>query len=66
METPKIKYHRHTYRTQRAKAFWKQVAADYNAGISATDIAARYINPATGKQYTREHIYWILNKFKSL
>lgn len=66
MDTPTITYHGYKRRTERAKAFWLQVAADYNAGISAKEIAARYINPDTGRQYTREHIYLILRKFRAI
>jgi hypothetical protein len=44
--------------------FWLKVAADYNAGMTAKDIAVKYLNPATKKTYTREHIYWILKKLQ--
>jgi hypothetical protein len=44
---------------------WLRVATDFNGGMRAKDIAKRYTNPKTGKPYTREHIYWILNKLKT-
>lgn len=31
---------------------------DYKNGMDTTQIAARYINPATGKPYTRTMIYF--------
>ena len=43
-----------------------QVAADFNAGIPAAEIANRYRNPMTGQNYSRTHIYWILKKVKQL
>jgi hypothetical protein len=63
---PKVQYQKHSNRKQRAREFWLQVAADYNAGMSAATIAQRYANPDTGKKYTREHIYWILRKVATL
>ncbi|MFA5768331.1 MAG: hypothetical protein WC871_02185 [Bacteroidales bacterium] len=62
----KVTYQRHQQRTQRATDFWLQVAADYNAGMSAAQIADRYVNPKTGQPYTRQHIYWILRKVSNL
>lgn len=61
-----IKYQKHDKRKTRAQAFWGQVVGEYNGGKSAQDIASSYINPATGKNYTRAHIYWILQKMKKL
>lgn len=60
----KVKYQRHEKRTNRAHAFWRQVLKDYNGGKSAQLIADFYINPKTGKNYTRAHIYWVLSKIK--
>lgn len=60
----KIKYQGHTKRTNRAQAFWRQVVKDFNSGRSAQFIAKYYVNPKTGKNYTRAHIYWILEKMK--
>jgi hypothetical protein len=57
-----IKYHKHERRKQRAQAFWRQIVREYNSGKSAQSIAEAYINPKTGKNYTRAHIYWILKK----
>ncbi len=43
---------------------WLRMATDYNGGMSAADIARRYTNPQTGKQYTREHVYLVLKKLQ--
>lgn len=61
-----VKYQKHEKRVERAKAFWRQVVKEYNKGKSAQSIAESYINPATGKYYTRAHIYWILQKMRDL
>jgi len=61
-----IKYQKHDKRKNRAQAFWRQVTEEYNGGKSAQDIVNSYINPSTGKNYTRAHIYWILQKMKKL
>lgn len=62
----KIEYQKYKIRKKRAVDFWLKVAADYNSGISATDISKKYINPVTNKHYTREHIYWILKKINKI
>ena len=49
-------------RKQRAAIFWNQIATEYNAGKSVQDISNMYINPKTGRSYTRAHIYWVLKK----
>jgi hypothetical protein len=61
-----IKYQNQEKREVRAEAFMRQVAKDYNSGKTAQQIADFYMNPKTGKNYTRSHIYWILNKAKDL
>lgn len=62
----KVKYQRHNKRKNRAQAFWRQVVKEYNGGRSAQTIADNYVNPSTGKNYTRAHIYWILKKMSTL
>ena len=62
----KIKYQKHEKRHNRAFSFWRQVVKDYNGGRSAQYIADYYVNPKTGKHYTRAHIYWILDKMKGV
>lgn len=59
-----VKYQLHNKRKNRAQAFWRQVVKEYNGGRSAQTIADSYVNPATGKNYTRAHIYWILKKMR--
>lgn len=61
-----VKYQNHDKRKTRAQAFWKQVTKEFNAGRTAQDIADSYINPATGQNYTRQHIYWILKKMRQI
>lgn len=58
-----VVYQNHELRKKRVAVFAKQVIAEFNAGTSAQDIANNYINPKTGKNYTRGYIYWILKKF---
>jgi len=60
-----IKYQGHEQRKRKASDLWLRVGTDYNGGMPAREIAKRYTNPKTGKHYTREHIYWILNKLKT-
>ena len=60
----KVKYQMHEKRKNRAQAFWRQVVKDYNGGKSAQAIANFYVNPKTGRNYTRAHIYWILQIMK--
>lgn len=55
-----------TFRKERAIEFWVRVATDLNAGIKPVDIAKRYKNPATGRNYTREHIYWIIRQVRAM
>ena len=62
----KVKYQGHEKRRNRAQAFWRQVVRDYNGGKSAQAIAEYYVNPKTGKTYTRAHIYWILQQMKGI
>lgn len=65
-----IIYQKHSKRTERAKVFWSQVVRHYmpkeegGDGLSAEEIAEMYINPKTGKHYTRTHIFWILGQAK--
>jgi hypothetical protein len=61
-----IKYQMHNKRKNRAQAFWRQVVKEFNGGRSAQVIADSYVNPSTGKNYTRAHIYWILKKMREL
>lgn len=51
-----------TERKKEAMDFWLRVATDYNAGMSPTVIATRYINPKTNNNYHVKHIRWILRK----
>ena len=48
----------------KAMKFWLKVAKDYKKGISAQEIANKYINPKTGRKYTRAHIYGILTTLR--
>lgn len=59
-----IQHKGHKERKDRAEAFWGQVWAEFNNGMTPLQIARKYINPVTGKNYNRSTIYWILSKFK--
>jgi hypothetical protein len=61
-----IVYQNHQKRIDRALILWKQIVKEYNGGTPAQDIAKTYINPLTGKHYTRAHIYWILSRMKNI
>lgn len=60
-----IKYQKHNKRKQKAVSFWLQVAADYNNGMTAQQIAQKYTNPLTQRPYTRQHVYLILRKVRN-
>lgn len=60
----KVEYQRHKKRTERAKQFWQLVVEKYKSGKSAQQIASEHMNPLTGKNYTRQHMYYILKKAK--
>lgn len=47
------------------KEFWLRIVKDYNSGLSATDISAKYINKRTGKPYSRQHIHMIIRLMRS-
>jgi mannose/cellobiose epimerase-like protein (N-acyl-D-glucosamine 2-epimerase family) len=63
----KIKYQGHKARTQKAIPLWVAIATDYNAGIGVTELrnSGKYINPKTGKPYSRAFFYWVFNKLKT-
>lgn len=68
-DTMEIKYYRKDYlqrRKTQAQEFWQEVVRLFNSGKTAGDIAAMFKNPVTGKNYTREHIYWILKQARNL
>lgn len=53
-------------RRERAEAFWSQVWEDNKKlGLTPSEIARKYRNKSTGKNYTREHIHYVLRKFRS-
>jgi len=59
-----IEYQGHSRRSKKAIELWLNVAKDYNDGMAPEEIANKYVNPKTGKNYTREHIYWILARVR--
>lgn len=62
----KIKYHKHNVRREKAKKLWLQITEEYNRGDDPNEIIKRYINPRTGKHYTRAHLYWVLKKVQNI
>jgi DNA invertase Pin-like site-specific DNA recombinase len=54
-----IKYHKHTKRREKAVDLWVHIANDYNAGMTAIEVARRY-------NCTRSHVYWVLKKMPSI
>ena len=65
----KIKRQREQYLEnlkRKTRKFWVKVVVDYNNGMTAKEIAAKYINPRTGKNYSREHIYTIINEMSKV
>jgi Mor family transcriptional regulator len=52
-----IKYHKHKQRRMRKLELMLRVATDYNAGMSASELAKRY-------QVTRAYIYRLLKEIQ--
>ena len=46
--------------------FWLKVGTDYLGGATPTEISRKYINPKTGKHYSRQHIHWIINRLNEM
>jgi hypothetical protein len=61
-----INYQGHEKRTKKAQKLWQSILAEYNSGVPAEKIRTRYINPKTGKHYSRSHIYWALRRLKEV
>jgi len=60
------KKYKGSYRKRKATMdFWLKVATDLNAGLTPREISTRYINPHTDKNYTREHIYYVIREIKT-
>jgi len=51
-------------RKRRSQEFQRKVLMDYNTGLSAGEIASRYVNPQTGKPYTRQYIHMIIRTMR--
>ena len=49
---------------KETREFWLNVVADYNGGMNAKEIAAKYINPRTQRPYSRQHIHAIIRKMR--
>lgn len=58
MDGEKIKYP--SRRVRESREFWLRVYRDLESGLSPEEIRSRYKNPKTGKNYSREHIYWVI------
>lgn len=61
-----IPYQGTTRRKREARKFWLKVLDDYTNGLTAGQIAKKYINPLTGKHYIRPSIYSILRNLRSM
>lgn len=44
----------------KSRKFWRKVVELYNQGTPVPEIAKKFINPRTGKPYSRQHIHAIL------
>ena len=62
----RITYRGNLTRTQKASSTWFQLANDYKNGLPIKDIINKYINPQTGRQYSRAYIYWVLKRVQKL
>ena len=49
---------------KKTRRFCKEIVKLYNQGVPTDEIASKYINPRTGEKYSRQHIYFILNKMQ--
>ena len=56
----------HSARKQRALILWLEMAQKYNEGMPVIQIAKQYINPNTGRFYTREGVYFALKQLRNL
>lgn len=50
-----------------SREFWSRIATDLNAGLTPRQIyeSNKYMNPRTGKPYTREHLYWVAKQVRN-
>lgn len=62
----KVKYRGFKKVTETARQMWLLMANDYNNGVDPNEIVKKYINPRTGKHYTRPHLYWVLKQVAKL
>lgn len=53
-------------RKKEAINVWVKMLTLSRAGVKPRDIARRFINEQTGKPYTREHVYLVLRKMKTM
>lgn len=49
---------------QKTIELGKKVVADYNKGIPVDEFRQKYINPRTGKPYSRQRIYAIISQMR--
>lgn len=47
-----------------ALQMYKKFAIDYNNGMSASEIAKKYISPFTGKHYTRTWVQQVIQQIR--
>jgi hypothetical protein len=45
---------------------WRKFGIDYMNGLTPTSISKKYINPKTGKHYSRQHVHWVLNQLNKI
>ena len=53
-------------RKKEAISVWIKMLELSRAGVKPRDIAQRFTNSQTGKPYTREHVYFVLRKIKTM
>ena len=53
-------------RKKEAINIWIKMLTLSQSGVKPRDIAERFVNEQTGKPYTREHVYLVLRKMRTL
>jgi len=61
-----INYRFQTDKRKRVLVLWKQWVNEYNNGKTVEMISNEYINPKTGKNYSRSAIYYAFEIMKDV
>lgn len=62
----KIKLPGHRARLDKLLPVWKKIAEEVNSGVAVVEVAKKYKNPKTGKNYDPASIYYIVHRLEKL